>query len=270
MRSGKTCSPSIRMTMRSRISPRRPQLSESVRAVIWDVAGRCFVLALHALQRHHRLGPQRCFEGEDRLTEDRVALLGHRARADGAGRDWLLDLAVLFFHAVVDLDGDCARSRSRSSRGCRCTRRRSREWCATAPASRSCPGGGRRRPAASAPCSPNDAKVPAAPPSIATKTRGSHCCSRSTWRQNSSIQAATLTPKVAGTACWPWVRPAIGISAPRSARSARAASASPISWKNTPMRLSQHQQIAGRDVLRGGAPIHPTAMRSTRQRGQAP
>ena len=57
------------------------------------------------------------------------------------------------------------------------------------------------------PLSPSDPRVPAAPPSIATKTRPSHPRSLSTWRHSSSIHTATFSPKVAGTACWPCVRP---------------------------------------------------------------
>ena len=57
------------------------------------------------------------------------------------------------------------------------------------------------------PSSPSEASVPAPPPSMATNTRSSQPCRRSTWRPSSSIHTATLKPKVAGTACWPWVRP---------------------------------------------------------------
>ena len=80
-----------------------------------------------------------------------------------------------------------------------------------------------RRAWTSSPSSPKEATVPAAPPSSAWKTRGSACLRRSTWRANSSIQIATFRPQVAGTACWPWVRPGSAISAERSARSASAA-----------------------------------------------
>src|SRR5215813_2819125 len=71
------------------------------------------------------------------------------------------------------------------------------------------------------PSSPSEASVPAPPPSMATNTRASQACSRSTWRPSSSIQTATLKPNVAGTACWPWVRPGSSASLVRSARSAR-------------------------------------------------
>ena len=70
------------------------------------------------------------------------------------------------------------------------------------------------------PSSPSEASVPAPPPSMATNTRSSQPCSRSTWRPSSSIHTATLKPKVAGTACCPWVRPGSSTSLVRSARSA--------------------------------------------------
>ena len=76
--------------------------------------------------------------------------------------------------------------------------------------------------------------MPAAPPSMAMNMRGAACSKRSTWRNSSSIHTATLNPKVAGTACWPWVRAAMGISAPRSASSAIAPSASCIWRRNIP------------------------------------
>ena len=75
----------------------------------------------------------------------------------------------------------------------------------------------------------NEAAVPAPPPSIATKIRGSICRSRSVWRHSSSIHTATFAPKVAGTACWPCVRPAIASSFVRSARLANASSSPAIS-----------------------------------------
>ncbi len=67
---------------------------------------------------------------------------------------------------------------------------------------------------------------------------------------------------MAGTACWPWVRPAIGISAPLSARSAIADQDFADLAQEDVVRLAQDQQIAGLgDVLRGGAPVDPAAVR---------
>ena len=70
------------------------------------------------------------------------------------------------------------------------------------------------------PGSPSEASVPAPPPSMATNTRPSQPRRRSTCRPSSSIHTATLKPNVAGTACWPWVRPGSRTSLVRSARSA--------------------------------------------------
>ena len=72
------------------------------------------------------------------------------------------------------------------------------------------------------PLSPSAARVPAAPPNCATSSRGEISSSRSAWRIKGASHAATFKPKLAGSACWPWVRPAKTVtrcrfeSAPRS------------------------------------------------------
>src|SRR6266581_1994755 len=89
------------------------------------------------------------------------------------------------------------------------------------------------------PASPSEASVPAPPPSMATNTRPSQPRRRSTWRQSSSIHTATLKPNVAGTACWPWVRPGS---------------------KSSLVRSAYLEELAGlRDVLGRGAPVHVAA-----------
>ena len=115
---------------------------------------------------------------------------------------------------LVAVEENIARTRTYSASWSRITRegtgieRRSRRS-----ASRSC---------TCIPCSPNEATVPAPPPSMATKRRGSQARRRSTCRQISSIQLATFRPNVAGTACCPCVRPGSRWSRVRSARFASA------------------------------------------------
>ena len=81
----------------------------------------------------------------------------------------------------------------------------------------------------SGPRVPREAKLPTARPAMALNRRGSSCCRRSWWRSSSSIQTAALNPKVMGTACWLWVRPAMTKCAPLRARPA-AAERTPPSW----------------------------------------
>jgi hypothetical protein len=66
------------------------------------------MLAAHAVVADPGQGPQLHRAGHDRLAGHRVALLGHGAAADGAGRHGLFDLAELLLHEGVDFPPDLA------------------------------------------------------------------------------------------------------------------------------------------------------------------
>ena len=210
--------------------------------------------------------------GDDVLAQLGVALLRHRRAADRAGRHRLLDLAELGLHQRVDLARrSCRRSRP-AGRGGRCSRRDGRRSCATAPRIGSMPRcrpiAGlhrrararrarqrcrRRRRASRQRC--------AAPPGASARHGGS--ARRSTPRACSRRSPA---PR-AGHAC------ARRSACRRRARRDRPSptSASPISSRKMPVRLAQHQQVAGLgDVLRRRAPMHPAAMRLADDAAQFP
>ena len=76
----------------------------------------------------------------------------------------------------------------------------------------------------------------------------------------SSIHTATLKPNVAGTACWPWVRPGSSMSLVRSARSAMARRMDASCAQEDIMGATQEEELTGlRDVLRRGTPVHVAA-----------
>ena len=71
-----------------------------------------------------------------------------------------------------------------------------------------------------------------------------------------------LVAECSGTACWPCVRPAIGMSRRPLRQIGHGRQHLADLAKEDRVRLAQHQQVAGLgDVLRGGAPMHPAAMR---------
>ena len=174
------------------------------------------------LERGLGVAAQHAREARDALADDRVALVGHRARALLARAERLLDLAHLRALQVPDLGREAleagarerdgaARSSAWRSRGTTCVETGSRaspsrveHACLVVGPERRRRFRPRRRSRRSR---PGRRRAPAAPRCGAA----------------SSAKPASLSPNDVGSACTPWVRPTHSVPACSRARSASAA-----------------------------------------------
>ena len=253
------------------MSPVMMQARASAESMISDVvrSASCSVCIAFERQRHDRAHLRG--GGDDVLAELRIALLRHGGAADGAGRHGLFHFAELGFHERVDLAADLAAGRGEQAEQADVLGQMVADDARGNAHRRHAEVPGDRRPAPRAParrarrrCRPRRPawrRRGAAPP--AGSARRGAAARRSTRRPCSR----TWPARRAGRACGA----AIGMSAPRSARSAIAARISWICRRKMRVRLPQHQQVAGlRDVLRGRAPVHPAAVRLADDAARAP
>ena len=108
------------------------------------------------------------------------------------------------------------------------------------------------------PLSPSEASVPAAPPKLTCSTRGRSWARRSRWRISGRAQVAHFRPKLVGSACCRWVRPAMTVSRWRRACvvSARRRAIRLCSIRPRPSRTWRTDGSV-HDVLGRGAPMGP-------------
>src|SRR5262249_21750965 len=167
--------------------------------------------------------------GDDVLRELGIALLRHGAAAHRAGRHRLLHLAELLLHQRVDLASDLAA--------------RGREHAEEHDVLRLVIADGTGGHGHGFHAEVGGHSLLRAEPEVAEGGEGARAAPqhgheharlaprrRSTCRPSASIHTATLKPKVAGTACWPCVRPGRSTSLVWSARSASVPSSVP-SWR---------------------------------------
>ena len=72
-------------------------------------------------------------------------------------------------------------------------------------------------------------KAPTAPESLPTRICSAAASNRSWLRCISAYQFSNFSPNVVGSACWPWVRPTVGVSLNSSARAFKTKSSCSIS-----------------------------------------
>ena len=218
------------------------------------------------LERRRRVAAHHAREAGDVLEPPRVALVRHRRRALLARAELLLHLAHLGAREVAQLDGDLLAARRAISASAPMNAAwRSR--CTTCVAAGSKPMPSRAQTASST-AGGRCANVPTAPEILPTAASSSARASRTPWRRISSANTSSLSPKVVGSACTPWVRPMHGrvLELARARARARGAARSTPASSSAPGVADLERERGVEHVARRHAVVHEARVGPDRTR----